>query len=139
MVALVAPAQTAIQAGAMTRNDSHNNGCKLSARQVVIANNGTEVRSSSRNNGSTRISFGAHAALTLSDGNRTVSTMSVNEARPPGDGVMRMAGTSPALAGSLTAATVTTARCSTAPKPGGPPRSWREIRCLIPAATDFDS
>lgn len=122
----LAQAQSALQAGAITLGYSNNNGCNLSARQLVIANNGTEVQFSYRNNGTNWISFGVQAALTLSGGNRTVSTTSFTDPRSPNsDGVVRITGISPAITGSLSAASVTIVGCSTAPTPGGPPRNWR--------------
>lgn len=121
-----AHAQTAIQAGAITLVYSSNNGCNLSARQLVIANNGTEVQFSYTNNGSNWISFGVQAALTLSGGNRTVGTTSFTDPRSPNsNGVVRITGIWPAITGNLSAATVTIDTCSTAPTPGGPPRNWR--------------
>jgi hypothetical protein len=125
-VPAVVHAQSVIQAGSITLGYSNNNGCNLSARQLVIANNGTEVQFSYRNNGSNWISFGVQAALTLSGGNRTISTTSFTDPRGPNaDGVVRITGISPAITGSLSAASVTIVGCSTAPAPGGPPRNWR--------------
>ncbi|MDP3416452.1 hypothetical protein [Falsiroseomonas sp.] len=126
-LAALAPAQAQIfvPANSVTLSHSGNNGCSLQAGQVY--SNGTgELIVGYTNTGTNWIAFSVQVMLVGTGFTRVIQSTHTN-ARPPGAGVVRIPGLTPALPESLSnaGASVTIQYCSTAPDPGGPPRNWR--------------